>query len=172
MLLVRLSVLLSVFIVLFGICTAQDDDEWREHCRGQILIEYQEAKSVVDDGLEDRLLQERSSRSIDEAQKTCTTKVDAQKVYDGWKNVGLVFGPLFQTVSDPALDHGSGKAFAKVNSTIPALKKLMPHQHVPNIRPLSADTSRSLSHKPQRHYRCEVVDFCLKCRTRADASFK
>ncbi|TVY91443.1 Reducing polyketide synthase [Lachnellula willkommii] len=114
----------------FQICTAQDDDEWREHCRGQVLVEYDEAKTLVDSGLEEELLQSRCNDSIEEAQQKCTTQVAAKKIHDAWTKVGLVFGPTFQTVSDPFVDHESGKAFAKVNSTIPILKKLMPHEHV------------------------------------------
>ncbi|GAW21488.1 hypothetical protein ANO14919_110090 [Xylariales sp. No.14919] len=114
----------------FQVCTAQDDDEWREHCRGQVLIEYYEAETVVDSGLEEELLRESSINSIDEAQRTCTTKVASEDVYDAWKSVGLVFGKLFQTVSDLSVDHDSGTALAKIRSTVPALKKLMPYEHV------------------------------------------
>jgi NADPH:quinone reductase-like Zn-dependent oxidoreductase/acyl transferase domain-containing protein len=114
----------------FQICTAQDDDEWREHCRGQILVEYDEAKTLVDGGLEDQLLQANCIDRIAEAQQKCTAQVEAKKLYDAWKDVGLVFGPTFQTVSDPFVDHESGKAVAKVNSTIPLLKKLMPHGYI------------------------------------------
>lgn len=114
----------------FQICTAQDDDEWREHCRGQILVEYDEAETLVDGGLEDILLQAKCSDSIEEAWQKCTTQVAAKKIYDAWREVGLAFGPTFQTVSDPFVDHDSGKAFAKVNSTIPILRKLVHHEHV------------------------------------------
>jgi acyl transferase domain-containing protein len=114
----------------FQICTAQDDDEWREHCRGQILVEYEEAKTIVDGGLEDELLQKLSNESLDAAKEKCTTQLEAQKIYDAWRDVGLVFGPTFQTVSDPCVDHESGKAFAKVNSTVPLLKTLMPKEYV------------------------------------------
>ncbi|VUC26597.1 unnamed protein product [Clonostachys rosea] len=112
----------------FQICTAQDDDEWREHCRGQVLVEYEEAKNVVD--VEDQVLKDTCGKTIDEAKEKCRTQVEAKKIYDAWTDVGLVFGPTFQTVSDPNVDHDTGKAFAKVNSTIPVLKELMPHGYV------------------------------------------
>ncbi|CAG9950403.1 unnamed protein product [Clonostachys rosea f. rosea IK726] len=112
----------------FQICTAQDDDEWREHCRGQVLVEYAETKNAVD--VEDQVLKESCGKTIDNAKEKCTTLVEAKKIYDAWTDVGLVFGPTFQTVSDPNVDHETGKAFAKVNSTIPILKKLMPHEYV------------------------------------------
>ncbi len=95
----------------------------------------------MDGGLEDQLLQARCNNNIDEARQKCKTQVAANKIYDAWKDVGLVFGPTFQTVSDPFVDHESGKAFAKVNSTLPILKKLMPHEHVQShlIHPTTLD---------------------------------
>ncbi|KAI8628041.1 polyketide synthase [Xylariaceae sp. FL1651] len=90
----------------FQICTAQDDDQWREHCRGQILVEYDETETVCND-------------SIEEAREKCTVQVEAEDIYDAWKDVGLAFGPTFQTVSEPF-----------VKSTVPILKKLMPREHV------------------------------------------
>ncbi|KAJ8122283.1 hypothetical protein ONZ43_g1483 [Nemania bipapillata] len=114
----------------FQVCTAQDDDEWREHCRGQVLIEYDEPETIVDGGLEEQLLRTSSIKSIEEAQNNCSTKVAAEDIYDAWKSVGLVFGKLFQTVSDSFVDHKSGQAFARIRSTVPLLKKLMPYEHV------------------------------------------
>ncbi|TGJ80361.1 hypothetical protein E0Z10_g8409 [Xylaria hypoxylon] len=114
----------------FQVCTAQDDDEWREHCRGQVLVEYNEPETVVDSGLEGELLQKSCINSIDDAKKNCTTKVAAEDIYDAWKSVGLVFGKLFQTVSSLFVDHKSGKALAKIDSTVPLLKKLMPYEYL------------------------------------------
>ncbi|KAI3319763.1 polyketide synthase [Xylariaceae sp. AK1471] len=114
----------------FQVCTAQDDDEWREHCRGQILVEYEEADTAVDDGLEERLLRTNCNSSIDEARRLCTTQLASADVYDAWKKLGLAFGPMFQTVRDPCVEFGSGKAVAKVVSTVPMLEKLMPYEYV------------------------------------------
>lgn len=134
----------------FQVCTAQDDDEWREHCRGQVLVEYEEAKTIVDGGLEDQLLRERCNKSIDEAREKCTTEVASKKIYDAWKDVGLVFGPTFQTVSDALVDHESGTVIAKVNSTIPILKKLVPHGYVQShvIHPTTLDGALQVSLTP------------------------
>lgn len=114
----------------FQVCTAQDNDEWQEHCRGQVLIEYDGPETAVDGGLEEKLLQTQSIKSIDEARKNCATKIAAEDIYDAWKSVGLVFGKLFQTVSEPFVDHQSGQAFAGIRSTVPLLKALMPYEYV------------------------------------------
>ncbi|KAI1348897.1 polyketide synthase [Xylaria sp. FL0043] len=114
----------------FQVLTAQDDDEWREHCRGQVLIEYDEPETIVDGGLEEELLRNSCTDSIDEARKNCTTAVASEDVYDAWKSVGLVFGKLFQTVVDLFVDHKSGQALTKICSTVPLLKKLMPYEYL------------------------------------------
>ncbi|KAI8953570.1 polyketide synthase [Xylaria longipes] len=114
----------------FQVCTAQDDDEWQEHCRGQVLIEYNEPETIVDGGLEEQLLRTNCVNSITKAKENCKIQVEAEDIYDAWKSVGLVFGKLFQTVSDPFVDHESGQAFAKIRSTVPLLKKLMPYEYV------------------------------------------
>lgn len=134
----------------FQVCTAKDDDEWREHCRGQVLIEYNEPDTVVDGGLEEELLRTSCVTAIEEAQKSCTTQVAAEDMYDAWKNVGLVFGELFQTVSDPFVDHESGQAVAKIRSTVPLLKKLMPYEHVqPHfIHPTTLDAAMQVCLSP------------------------
>ncbi|KAI0487101.1 polyketide synthase [Xylaria cf. heliscus] len=114
----------------FLVCTAQEDDEWREHCRGQILIEYEEADTAVDGGREEKLLRTNCVSSIDEARRLCTTQLVSEDVYDAWRKLGLAFGPMFQTVRDPFVEYGSGKAVAKVVSTVPILEKLMPYEYV------------------------------------------
>lgn len=125
----------------FQVCTAQDDDEWREHCRGQVLIEYEEPRGVVDNGLEEQLLREQCKASIESAKESCTTQVAAKKIYEAWNSVGLAFGSTFQTIANPAINHESGKALGAVKSTVPILKEMMPHKYVqPHlIHPTSLD---------------------------------
>lgn len=134
----------------FQICTAQEDDEWREHCRGQVLVEYHETKTAVDNGLEETLLRASCNASIDEAQQKCTSPVATNKIYDAWEEVGFVFGPTFRTVSNTSVDHASGKVFAKVSPTLDTLKKLVPHGYVqPHlIHPTTLDGTLQASLAP------------------------
>ncbi|KAI1425063.1 polyketide synthase [Xylaria sp. FL1777] len=134
----------------FQVCTAQDDDEWREHCRGQVLIEYDEPDTIVDGGREEQLLRNSCTSSIDEARKNCTTGIASEDVYDAWKSVGLVFGKLFQTVTDLFVDHNSGQALSKISSTVPLLKKLMPYEYIqPHlIHPTTLDAAMQVCLAP------------------------
>lgn len=114
----------------FQICTAQEDDEWREHCRGQVLIEHENNTAAVDGGLEARLLQQKCEDTIKDAQQTCATQVAAEDMYSAWEKVGLAFGPTFQTVADPLVNHKLRRAIARVKSTLPLLRTLMPKEYV------------------------------------------
>ncbi|KAK1573694.1 mycocerosic acid synthase [Colletotrichum navitas] len=114
----------------FQVCTAQDDDQWREHCCGQVLIEFEEAASAVDGGLEDEAFMAHCKARIDDAQQKCKTRGTSDKIYQAWEDVGFVFGPTFQTVSDFAVDHESGVTLAKVKPTVPLLKTMMPKEYL------------------------------------------
>ncbi|KAK2042138.1 polyketide synthase [Colletotrichum somersetense] len=114
----------------FQVCTAQDDDQWREHCCGQVLVEFEEAASAVDGGLEDEAFKAHCRARIDDAQQRCKTKGTSDKIYQAWEDVGLVFGPTFQTVADFAVDHESGVTLGKVKPTVPLLKTMMPKEYL------------------------------------------
>ncbi|KAK1988362.1 mycocerosic acid synthase [Colletotrichum cereale] len=114
----------------FQVCTAQDDDQWREHCCGQVLVEFEEAASAVDGGLEDEAFKAHCRARIDDAQQKCNTRGSSDKIYQAWEDVGLVFGPTFQTVADFAVNHEAGVTLARVKPTIPLLKTLMPHEYL------------------------------------------
>ncbi|KAK7441330.1 mycocerosic acid synthase [Colletotrichum acutatum] len=110
----------------FQVCTAQDDDEWREHCCGQVLVEYDEPATAVDGGLEERAFKAHCEARIDRSQRNFTSRVSSEKIYKSWENVGLVFGPTFQTVEHAIVDHEAGVTLARVKPTTPLLKALMP----------------------------------------------
>ncbi|KAJ3949835.1 uncharacterized protein N0V96_000967 [Colletotrichum fioriniae] len=114
----------------FQVCTAQDDDEWREHCCGQVLVEYDEAATAVDGGLEERAFKAHCESRIAQSQQNFTSHVSSEKIYTSWENVGLVFGPTFQTIEHAIVDHEAGVTLARVKPTTPLLKTLMPHGYL------------------------------------------
>ncbi|KAK2003329.1 mycocerosic acid synthase [Colletotrichum falcatum] len=114
----------------FQVCTAQDDDLWCEHCCGQVLVEFEEGASAVDGGLEDEAFKAHCQARIDDAQQRCKIKGTSDKIYQAWEDVGLTFGPTFQTVADFAVDHESGVTLGKVRPTVPLLKTMMPKEYL------------------------------------------
>lgn len=114
----------------FQVLTAQEDDQFREHCRGQVLVEYDNATTAVDGGREERAIKDHAQARIADAQQRCKSQNSSDQIYQAWKDVGLTFGPTFQTVTASAVDHRSGVTLATVKSTIPLLKTMMPHNYL------------------------------------------
>lgn len=114
----------------FQVCTAQEDDEFREHCCGQVLVEFDDGATAVDGGREARAIKEHAQARIADAQQRCKSQVPSDKIYQAWEKVGLAFGPTFQTVAESAVDHETGVTLAKVKSTVPLLKTMMPHGYL------------------------------------------
>ncbi|KAB8227946.1 uncharacterized protein BDW43DRAFT_316356 [Aspergillus alliaceus] len=96
----------------FRLFTVKDDD-WVEHCRGAIQIEYQsEAQNAVDNGKE--------ARSIDFAlRKTYMDSVatsmhaDSDYMYSSLDRHGLSYGPSFRSLNQITYD-GKGGATSNV----------------------------------------------------------
>ncbi|KAF4814699.1 Reducing polyketide synthase FUB1 [Colletotrichum siamense] len=114
----------------FQVLTAQEDDEWREHCCGQVLVEYDEGATAVDGGLEEKAFKAHCEARIDQAQQNCKSQVTSDKIYGAWESVGLTFGPTFQTVESAVVDHDAGVTLARVKPTTALLKTMMPHNYL------------------------------------------
>lgn len=94
----------------FRLCS-YDKNEWREHCRGLISLEYDTSVTPVDDGLESSKLIEACQRRFTNAQESCKTSIDSKQLYEHFSTVGLDFGPFFQCLQDVPYSH-SGEALA------------------------------------------------------------
>jgi NADPH:quinone reductase-like Zn-dependent oxidoreductase/acyl transferase domain-containing protein len=114
----------------FQVLTAQENDEFREHCCGQVLLEYDDVTNAVDGGREDQATKDHAQARILDAQQKCTSRNSSKQIYRAWNDVGLDFGPTFQTVVESAVDHESGVTLATVKPTIPLLKAMMPHNYL------------------------------------------
>ncbi|RFU25040.1 hypothetical protein B7463_g11292, partial [Scytalidium lignicola] len=111
----------------FQLCTF-DDGEWREHCRGLVKTEYEPDSTLIDGSLEDQMVQTRCDQEIKNALSSCVTKLSVEKAYHNLQESGLDFGPTFQTLSDICLGP-EFKVFAKVNSSVSKIRKLMPYEY-------------------------------------------
>ncbi|KAL8704317.1 MAG: hypothetical protein Q9201_002503 [Fulgogasparrea decipioides] len=94
----------------FRLCS-YDKNEWREHCRGLVSLEYDTSATPVDNGLENRESIEACQRRFADAQKCCKTPIDSKQLYEHFSTVGLDFGPFFQCLQDVRYSH-SGEAVA------------------------------------------------------------
>ncbi|KAF4334054.1 polyketide synthase [Fusarium beomiforme] len=67
--------------------SSYEGGEWREHCHGLVVTEYEQPYTVVDDGREDY-----------EFQEACKQRLAS--LYEHLPTVGLDFGATFQTLRD------------------------------------------------------------------------
>ncbi|KAH9896185.1 beta-ketoacyl synthase domain-containing protein [Xylariomycetidae sp. FL2044] len=126
----------------FQLFTSQDDDDWREHCRGQVQIEYEDKISPVDGGLEKQEHQQFCQQRISDAQARCAQAILSRRMYGAFRDAGLEFGPSFQTLTDLRIDPTTpGIALARVNNTLSVVKSSMAHAYVQEhlIHPTTLD---------------------------------
>ncbi|KAI0190605.1 putative polyketide synthase [Astrocystis sublimbata] len=84
----------------FRICTFEGGN-WAENCRGIVLVEYEELDSNdVDGGLEARAAERAMCDLLKTRTDTCLQKADSVAVYSHFADMGLQFGPAFQTLQE------------------------------------------------------------------------
>ncbi|TLD05739.1 uncharacterized protein PgNI_08484, partial [Pyricularia grisea] len=111
----------------FQLCTSENDD-WKEHCRGFVWTEYAQTGSSAN--VEPSLLVRRQcEEEIEQAKKTCRSRVYADKVYRKLANIGLDFGTTFRTLKDVKFD-GTSRILARAESQVSHIKKSMPREYL------------------------------------------
>ncbi|KAI0396952.1 polyketide synthase [Xylariaceae sp. FL0594] len=111
------------------------EDEWVEHCRGFIRVEYEPDAAQLTNGHRD------AARPIALPENTRGMKsISKRKMYSTFEECGNVFGPHFQTLEHilvgPALE-----TWATVKNLVRQIKASMPYQFIqPHIiHPASLD---------------------------------
>ncbi|KAL8393845.1 hypothetical protein RB595_003557 [Gaeumannomyces hyphopodioides] len=102
----------------FQLWTCEGDD-WREHCRGFVRTEYEYGK----DGLTPT-----DGQAVLEEAKRCTSKVHAAKLYRAFSDIGLAFGPTFQTLKDIKLS--GNRVLAQADSLVSKIRRAAPLQYL------------------------------------------
>ncbi|CAF3585114.1 unnamed protein product [Fusarium graminearum] len=74
--------------------------EWREHCQGLVVIEYEQPYTVVDDGREDFEFREACKNRLESVEKTSKVETSFRQLYEHLSTDGLDFGATFQTLRD------------------------------------------------------------------------
>lgn len=95
---------------------ALDNGMWAENCRGLLQVEYEAAeRNSVDDGLEAAKSAKALADEWEKHAESCTNAVDVSKVYKHFREVGLEFGPTFQTLAKVDFSD-EGQVVADVNT--------------------------------------------------------
>jgi acyl transferase domain-containing protein/NADPH:quinone reductase-like Zn-dependent oxidoreductase/SAM-dependent methyltransferase len=95
---------------------ALDNGRWGENCRGLLQVEYEAAeRNPVDGGLEATKTAKALTEEWDQLAGSCGKTVDVSVVYEHFRDIGLDFGPTFQTLSKVNFS-AEGHVVAEVNT--------------------------------------------------------
>lgn len=117
-----------------------ENNEWREHCRGLVTIEYEAEYNPVDGGEDDKKFRLKCRQDIEDAQLECTTEISRKKVYRAFRDIGLEFGDTFQTLQGVQVG-ANFTSMARVDGSLAALKKAMPESYLQthHVHPTTLD---------------------------------
>lgn len=107
--------------------SSYEGGEWREHCHGLVLTEYEQPHTAVDGGREQLEFEASCRERLGRVEETSKTDTSFRQLYEHLSTVGLDFGATFQTLRD--IRCGSiGSAVATVERQ--DLEGLMPLGHL------------------------------------------
>ncbi|KJZ70791.1 hypothetical protein HIM_09804 [Hirsutella minnesotensis 3608] len=93
-----------------------DKDRCVECFRAQVQVQYESAKSQVDDGLEQQLEQKRIVDLYRRAADECTTDIESEVYYAFLRRHGFWYGPAFKLLQDVCWD-GINKSTARIDTS-------------------------------------------------------
>ncbi|KAF8850740.1 hypothetical protein BDZ45DRAFT_184816 [Acephala macrosclerotiorum] len=118
----------------------QSSDDWTEHCRGLIKLEYDLDTGPIDAGREAMSESQNFHDQFMEVLGRCNTPVDMLRSYYELETIGLSFGPLFKNLTNVMRGTGTGNALGDVR--VPDVRAAMPkkftHPHI--IHPATMDS--------------------------------
>lgn len=74
--------------------------EWREHCHGLVVTEYEQPVTAVDGGKEALAHETACKDRLQRVEDSCKTETSYRQLYEHLSTVGLDFGATFQTLRD------------------------------------------------------------------------
>ena len=99
----------------FRLCSLENE-EWSENCRGSIAVELAEDRLIDDSNIKSNQANEPKSSPRQDVLDTarCDISIGPKLLYASLKNIGLKYGPSFQTLTDIFAD-GEGGAIASLD---------------------------------------------------------
>ena len=117
-----------------------NSDDWTEHCRGLIKVEYDLETGPIDAGREATAEADAFRAQIMDSIRKYNTPVDMSRSYSELETVGLYFGPLFKNLANVTRGNGTGDAmgYVKVPDIGASMPKKFTHSHI--IHPTTMDS--------------------------------
>ncbi|KAG8533016.1 Type I Iterative PKS [Bacidia gigantensis] len=101
----------------FSVSSSVDGATWTENCHGLISVRKESEVSEVDGGREASESIAENERMISRLEIDCKTKLDIQEAYEGLKNLGLDYGPMFANMKEARVCGGGSIAVVSVPDT-------------------------------------------------------
>lgn len=115
-------------------------EDWTEHCRGMVKVEYAIETNPIDIGREAAAEEHAFHGQLIDASRNCDIPFDMPRSYSELETIGLSFGPLFKNLENVTRDDCNGNAMGHV--TVPDVRASMPkkftHPHI--IQPATMDS--------------------------------
>jgi acyl transferase domain-containing protein len=77
-----------------------ENDGWVECCSGAVVVEFKDEDQHISETDERIEFLGTSVRSINDASKLCSTRVDSPDIYEAFARAGLCYGPFFRALQD------------------------------------------------------------------------
>jgi SAM-dependent methyltransferase len=91
-----------------------ENGEWSDHCQGAVAVEYETQKVDLNHSQEIEETYRRYTKDFDNATESCTKCVGSKHLYKQLNNLGLIYGPTFQTLQS-IYSNNAGEAIAMSN---------------------------------------------------------
>lgn len=91
----------------FRLCIVDNNDHWKDICKGVIMVEYHDTKPELHNNYEVKARQEISKSKFDDMAKECNRTVDKDNYYGVLRNMGFQFGPTFRSLNKMFWNGGS-----------------------------------------------------------------
>ena len=97
---------------------------WIEHCRGQIGVRSDKEPNPVEGDQQRADCEKMLHEQISNLDRSCLDALSCEKLYETYANMGLVFGPSFQSMIECRVSKHSAVAQVKIPQTL----ERMPYQ--------------------------------------------
>ncbi|KAF7552333.1 hypothetical protein G7Z17_g4400 [Cylindrodendrum hubeiense] len=109
----------------FRIMALSPENEWHQHCSGDIMLEWVSKEDEVEGVREENMTTSSRLKHLQDIIDACDTKFTGEDLYKNFSDNGNVYGPTFTCIQSAQI--GSDGGIAEIS--IPDVASMMPRQH-------------------------------------------
>lgn len=127
----------------FRVFSCAKNNDWSEHCRGLVAVQYHQDVSQVEKDRETRFKQANYATTIAEAKDTCQNVASPVKVYESLRRIGLHFEGAFQCIEDVRCSAEQSLGHVRIPNTADVMPAGIEHPHV--LHPATLDACMQMT---------------------------